>query len=58
MYRKKADKDLLGAAATASVGAGIVTTFAVSQGQHPALAIGITIIAAVFAVVCHQFDVI
>lgn len=58
MYRKKADKDLLGAAATAAVGAGIVTTFAVSQGQHPAIAIGITIIAAVFAVVCHQFDVI
>ncbi len=58
MYRKKADKDLLDAAVTASVGAGIVTTFAVSQGQHPALALAITIIAALFAVVCHQFDLI
>jgi CDP-diglyceride synthetase len=58
MYRKKTDKDLFGAAATAAVGAGIVTTFAVSQGQHPAIAIAITIIAALFAVICHQFDLI
>jgi hypothetical protein len=58
MYRKKSDKDLLSAAATSAIGAGVVTTFAVSQGQHPAIAMAITGIAALFAVICHQFDLI
>lgn len=56
MYKNNSDKDILGAAATAAVGAGIVTSFAVSQGQHPLMALAITIIATVFAVICHQAD--
>lgn len=53
MYNKNTDRDLLGAALTAALGAGIVTSFAVSQGQHPLIALGITLIAALFAAFCH-----
>lgn len=55
MY-KKTNKDLVGAALTAGLGAGVVTSFAVSQGQHPLVALGITGLAALFAVICHQSD--
>lgn len=58
MYNHKTDKDLVGAALTAALGAGIVTSFAVSQGQHPLIALAITAIAALFAVICHKFNVI
>lgn len=39
----------------AAVGAGIITTFAVSQGQSPWVGMGITLFAAVVAVVIDQF---
>ena len=58
MYKKNTDKDLLTAALTAALGAGVVTSFAVSQGQHPLLALAITVMAALFAVICHQADLI
>lgn|GEM_PF-755696 len=58
MYKKNSEKDILGAAATAALGAGVVTSFAVSQGQHPMMALFITIIATVFTVICHQSDLI
>ena len=57
MY-KRTNKDLIGAAATAAVGAGVVTSFAVSQGQHPAVALAITGIATLFAVICRQSDLV
>jgi uncharacterized membrane protein YgaE (UPF0421/DUF939 family) len=50
--------DLIEAAVTASLGAGVATSFAVSRGQHPAIALAITIIAALFAVLCRQWDLI
>jgi len=50
MYNKGSGKDWVGAAVTAGLGAGIVTSFAISQGQDPILAIAITIFAAGFAV--------
>ncbi|NJL82694.1 MAG: hypothetical protein HC890_06560 [Chloroflexaceae bacterium] len=56
MYHKNAKKDLLGAAATAALGAGVVTSFAVTQGQHPLIAVAVTGIATIFAILCHQFD--
>lgn len=58
MYNKGTDKDLIGAGLTAAVGAGIVTSFAVSQGQHPLIALAITAIAAIFAVISHKYDLI
>lgn len=58
MYKKNTDKDFLSAALTAGLGAGIVTSFAVGQGQSPFLALGITVFAAVCGVICHQFDLI
>ncbi|MBE9128483.1 MULTISPECIES: hypothetical protein [unclassified Coleofasciculus] len=50
MYNKNTNKDLLTALVTAGLGAGVVTSFAVSQGQNPLLALAITGIAALFAV--------
>jgi hypothetical protein len=40
--------------AVASLGAGIVTTLAVAQGQDPFTALGITLFSAVAAVVVGQ----
>ena len=42
----------------AVLGAGVVTTFALAQGQDPVIAIAITAVSAVFAVICHKFDLI
>ncbi|MDF0553841.1 hypothetical protein [Kamptonema sp. UHCC 0994] len=58
MYGKRSDEDLLKAAVTAALGAGIVTSFAVSQGQHPLVALGITAFAAVAAVICDRIGLI
>ena len=54
MYNKNTDKDLVSAGVKAGLGAGIVTSFAVSQGQNPLMALAITAIAALFGVICHQ----
>ncbi|MBD2040268.1 hypothetical protein [Microcoleus sp. FACHB-672] len=49
MYHKNSNKDLVGSAVIAALGAGIVTSFAVSQGQNPLVGLGITGFAAVVA---------
>lgn len=54
MYNKDTDRDLLNAGLTAALGAGIVTSFAVSQGQHPLVALAITAIASAFAIACYK----
>lgn len=43
-------KDWITSLVIASLGAGIITSFAVSQGQNLFVALGITAIAALFAV--------
>lgn len=58
MYNKNSDKDLLGAAVTAALGAGIVTSFAVSQGQNPLVALAITGFSALVAVLFSQTGLI
>ena len=58
MYNKNTEKDLVNAALITGLGAGIVTSFAVSQGQHPLIALGITVIAALCGAICHQQDLI
>jgi hypothetical protein len=58
MYNSNHNKDLLNAALVSGLGAGIVTSFAVGQGQHPLLALGITGLAALLGVACHQFDLL
>ena len=45
-----AQKDWLGAFAMAAVGAGVITSFAVSQGQNPFVGLGITAFASIAAV--------
>ena len=54
MYNNRSNRDPLVVAVTAGLGAGIVTSFAVSQGQHPITALGITIFAAVVALICDR----
>jgi hypothetical protein len=54
MYDKTPKKDWLTAGITAALGAGVVTTFAISRGQHPALALGITAFATIAALVVEQ----
>lgn len=56
MYNKNTDKDLLGAGLTAGLGAGVVTSFAVGQGQHPIMGLLITAIAVILGVVCRLYD--
>jgi hypothetical protein len=46
--------DWLGSMVTAGLGAGIITSFAVSQGQSPWLGLGITAFAAIAAVLLDQ----
>jgi len=58
MYKSNQDKDYFTAALTAGISAGVVTSFAVAQGQHPIIALGITAIATLAAVICHQLDLI
>ncbi len=58
MYNKNTNKDLISAGITAGLGAGVVTSFAVSQGQNPLIALAITVIAGLFGVICHQNDLI
>ncbi|MBW4651879.1 MAG: hypothetical protein KME20_02295 [Kaiparowitsia implicata GSE-PSE-MK54-09C] len=54
MY-KNTGKDWVGAAVTATLGAGAVTTFAISQGQHPLMALGITAFAVSAALIVDHF---
>ncbi|WP_172657267.1 hypothetical protein [Myxosarcina sp. GI1] len=58
MYDKNTTEELINAGLVAGLGAGIATSFAVSKGQHPAIALAITIVAALFAVICRQYDLI
>lgn len=55
MYGKNSKRDWLSAVVTAALGAGIVTTFAISQGQHPLLALGITGFATIAALLVDEY---
>lgn len=52
---KRTEKDWLTAAVTAALGAGIVTSFAISQGQHPLMALSITAFATAAALVIDHY---
>lgn len=54
MY-KGSQKDWWSAAITAGLGAGVVTSFAVSQGQHPLLALSITGFAVLLALIIDHY---
>ncbi|MFB2939507.1 hypothetical protein ACE1B6_29995 [Aerosakkonemataceae cyanobacterium BLCC-F154] len=58
MYNKDSNKDWVSAVVTAGLGAGIVTSFAVSQGQHPLVALQITIFAVLVALLCDRLGLI
>jgi hypothetical protein len=46
--------ELINQLAVASIGAGIVTSLAVAQGQSPITALGITLFSAIAAVMAGQ----
>ena len=48
-------KDWIGSLVVAGLGAGIITSFAVAQGQDPFVGLGITAIASVVAVLMESF---
>jgi hypothetical protein len=54
MYKKDSKGDLVNAVVIAALGAGVATSFAVARGQSPWTAIGITLFAAVAAVICDR----
>ena len=56
MYNNNTDKDLISAGLTAGLGAGVVTSFAVGQGQHPMMAVAITAIAATVGILFRLYD--
>jgi hypothetical protein len=58
MYKKNSKGDLISATVMAALGAGVATSFAVGQGQSPWVAIGITLFAAVVAVICDRTGII
>jgi hypothetical protein len=58
MYKKETNTDWWSGAVAAALGAGVVTSLAIAQGQHPAIAIGITIVSVVFALICQRFGAI
>ena len=47
-------QDLVGQLTIACLGAGVITSFAVAQGQDPITALGITVFSAVAAVMMGQ----
>jgi energy-converting hydrogenase Eha subunit G len=49
MFNSNSKKDWFGAAITAGLGAGIVTSLAVSHGQNPLIAMAITLSSIVAA---------
>ncbi len=55
MFNQNSKKDWVSAALTASLGAGAVTTFAISQGQNPLVALGITGFAVVSALIIDHY---
>jgi hypothetical protein len=57
MYNKSTSS-LIDAALSAAIGAGVVTSVAIAQGQHPGIAIAITALATLFAVICYQFNAV
>jgi hypothetical protein len=58
MYNKDTQKDWLGSAISGAIGGGVLTSWAVVQGQSLGIAILITGISAGVAVLCHKFDII
>jgi hypothetical protein len=58
MYNNDTRKDWLGSAVAGAIGGGFFTSWAVSQGQSLGVAILITGISSVAAIICHKFDII
>lgn len=58
MYNNNSNRDWLGSAVIAALGAGIVTSFAVGQGQNPLIALVITIFSAAIALLFSRLGLI
>lgn len=58
MSNKNSNQDLLGGAIAAALGAGVVTAFAVSQGQNPVIGLEITGLAVLVALLCERLNLV
>ena len=58
MYDKNSNKDFLGGIIAAALGAGIVTTIGVWHGQNPLMALQITGLAVIVALVCDRLGLV
>jgi hypothetical protein len=58
MYNKDTQKDWVSSAVSGAIGGGVVTSCAVFQGQPLSIAIPITLVSALFALLCHRFEII
>ncbi|MCC3513100.1 MAG: hypothetical protein JGK29_30005 [Microcoleus sp. PH2017_17_BER_D_A] len=57
-HRSRGKNGSLDNTVTAALGAGVVTSFAVSRGQNPLVALAITVFAAGVALICDRFGLI
>jgi hypothetical protein len=58
MYNKDTQEDWLSSAVSGAIGGGVLTSWAVVQGQSLGMAILITGISAGAAVLCHKFNIL
>ncbi len=56
MYHQPSPAPWLQSLLIAGLGAGIVTSWAIAQGQHPLQALAITLAAAGFALCCQRYN--
>ncbi|MGA1265139.1 MAG: hypothetical protein ACO331_14730 [Prochlorothrix sp.] len=54
MYKPSSKSNLLNDVIVASAGAGIITTLALANGQHPAIALSITAGSALAAIILNR----
>ncbi|MEB3273407.1 MAG: hypothetical protein ACO4AI_05455 [Prochlorothrix sp.] len=54
MYKPSPKSSLLNDVIVASAGAGVITTLALANGQHPAIALSITAGSAIAAIVLNR----
>lgn len=54
MYKPSSQSNLLNDVIVASAGAGIITTLALANGQHPAIALSITAGSALAAILLNR----
>ncbi|MGF1493434.1 MAG: hypothetical protein ACFBSC_13460 [Microcoleaceae cyanobacterium] len=58
MFNKRVERDPLVVVVIGALGAGVATSFAVSQGQSPVTALGITLFSGFAVLVCDRLGLV